>query len=113
MKTLLERRREDEHAALAFEMFCYQARKSIGGLAAALGGLDVLVFTGGIGQNSPAVRERICAGLECLGVHVDGTRNGESGDVISSDASRCVVRVVPTDEELMMARHTNRVLHLV
>ena len=113
MKTLIERCAEDQQAALAFEMFCYQARKTIGGLAAALGGLDMLVFTGGIGQNSPAVRERICAGLECLGVHVDGTRNGESRDVISSDPSRCVVRVAATDEELMMARHTNRVLRLV
>jgi acetate kinase len=110
MKTLLERRAHDERAALAFEMFCYHARKAIGALAAALGGIDSLVFTGGIGQNAPPVRERICAGLEHLGVHVDRSHNLEPRAVISPDGSPCVVRVVPTDEELMIARHTNCLL---
>jgi acetate kinase len=110
MKAILERRAKDDHAALAFEMFSYQARKSIGALAAALGGVDTLVFTGGIGQNAPPVRERICAGLECLGVYVDRDRNHAALDVISADGSPCVVRVVPTDEELMIARHTKRLL---
>jgi acetate kinase len=110
MKTVLERRAKDERAALAFEMFAYQARKAIGALAAALGGLDTLVFTGGIGQNAPPVRERISAGLEHLGVYVDRDRNRASQEIISADGSACVVRVVPTDEELMIARHTRRVL---
>jgi acetate kinase len=110
MKTLLERRAKDERAALAFEMFAYQVRKAIGALAAALGGLDTLVFTGGIGQNAPPVRERICAGLEHLGVYVDREKNRASQDVISADGARAIVRVVPTDEELMIARHTTRVL---
>jgi acetate kinase len=110
MKALLERRAKDERAALAFEMFAYQVRKAIGALAAALGGLDGLVFTGGIGQNAPPVRERICAGLEHLGVYVDRDRNRASREIISADGSACTVRVVPTDEELMIARHTQRVL---
>ncbi len=110
MKTLLERRAHDEMAALAFEMFSYQARKSIGALAAALGGIDTLVFTGGIGQNAAPVRERICAGLECLGIHIDGAKNRGAEEVISSGDGPCVVRVVPTDEELMIARHTQRAL---
>jgi acetate kinase len=110
MRTLLERRAQDEKAALAFEMFAYQVRKAIGALAAALGGLDTLVFTGGIGQNAPPVRERISAGLEHLGVYVDRDKNRASQEVISVDGTRCVVRVVPTDEELMIARHTSRVL---
>src|SRR5205823_3165897 len=106
MKALLERRERDADAALAVEMFAYQARKAIGAFAAALGGLDTLVFTGGIGQNAPPVRERICAGLEHLGVRIDRTANDASRDVVSIDASPCVVRVVPTDEERMIARHT-------
>ena len=110
MKALLEKRGQDKRAALAFEMFAYHVRKAIGGLAAALGGLDTLVFTGGIGQNAPPVREWISAGLEHLGVHVDREKNRASEEVISAEESRCVVRVVPTDEELMIARHTRRVL---
>jgi acetate kinase len=110
MKALLERRAKDERAALAFEMFAYQVRKAIGALAAALGGVETLVFTGGIGQNAAPVRERISAGLEHLGVYVDRDRNRASDEIISADGSKCVVRVVPTDEELMIARHTRRVL---
>jgi acetate kinase len=110
MRTILERRSADQHAALAFEMFSYQARKSIGALSAVLGGIDTLVFTGGIGQNAAPVRERICSGLEFLGVHVDRARSRESREVISPDGSPCVVRVVPTDEELVIARHARRIL---
>jgi acetate kinase len=109
MQTLLERA-EDPSAALAIEMFSYQARKSIGAFVAALGGIESLVFTGGIGEHAAAVRERISRGLECFGIHIDPTRNRESRDVISKKGSPCTVRVVATDEELMIARHTKRLL---
>jgi acetate kinase len=110
MQTLLERRTQDPNAALAFEMFSYQARKSIGAFVAALGGIESLVFTGGIGEHAAPVRERICAGLGSFGIHVDETFNRESRDVISPPGSPCTVRVVATDEELMIARHTRRIL---
>jgi acetate kinase len=110
MKTLLDREKDDARAAIAVEMFCYQARKAVGSLAAALGGIDTLVFTGGIGQNAPPIRARICAGLAHLGVRVDDAKNGVSERVISSDGGPCVVRVVPAGEELMIARHTKRLL---
>ncbi len=112
MKTLLERRSTDERAALAVEMFAYQAKKTIGALAAALGGIDTLVFTGGVGEHAPPVRELIVAGLEGLGVRVDRLRNREGADLISPDGSPSTVRVVPTDEECMIARHTVRTLAL-
>jgi acetate kinase len=85
-------------------VFCYQAKKWIGALSAALGGLDTLVFSGGIGEHAAAVRARICDGLEHLGLQLDAGRNGAGDDVISSDASRVAVRVIPTDEELLIAR---------
>ena len=110
MKDLLERRANDERAALAVEMFCYQARKAIGSFVAAIGGLDTLVFTGGIGERAAPVRERICAGLECVGVHLDRARNEDAADVISPPGSACTVRVCATDEELTIARHTCRLL---
>jgi acetate kinase len=110
MKELLQRRAGDDRADLAFEMFCYQARKTVGALVAALGGLDTLVFTGGIGERAAPVRERICAGLECLGVRIDRTRNEEAKDVISPADSPCIVRVCATDEELTIAKHTYRLL---
>jgi acetate kinase len=91
-------------------MFCYQAKKWIGSFAAVLGGLDTLVFSGGIGENSSVVRERICDGLGFLGIELDVQRNAESAQVISSDAGRTAVRVIPTDEELMIARSACRVL---
>jgi acetate kinase len=108
MTVLLERRARDEWAALAFEMFAYQVKKAIGAFTAALGGIESLVFTGAIGRHAAPVRERICAGLECLGICLDRSRNRESNEVISTDDSRCIVRVIATDEELMIARHTRR-----
>lgn len=109
MKVLLEKRKTDPEAALAVQMFCYQARKFIGAFAAALGGLDTLVFTGGIGEHAATVRAEICSGLQYLGVAVDGAANNRNAEVISATGSRCVVRVVETDEDLMIARHTRSV----
>jgi acetate kinase len=90
-------------------VFCYQARKWVGALTATLGGLDTLVFTGGIGAHAPAVRRQICSGLEHLGVVLDDAKNA-AGDAIVSAGSACVVHVLGTDEERMIARRTRRVL---
>jgi acetate kinase len=107
METLLELRASgNEAAAQAVEMYCYQARKTIGALAAVMGGLDLLVFTAGIGENAPLVRALICRGLEYLGVDIDPVCNKACEGNISSDESRCRVMVVPTNEDLMIARHT-------
>ena len=110
MQDLLEREAYDGRAAEAVALFCYQAKKFLGALAAALGGLDALVFTGGIGEHSATVRERICEGLEFLGIRLDNDRNAAHSRVISSDAAAVTVRVVPTDEDLMVARHTRRLI---
>ena len=91
-------------------MFCYQLRKHIGALTAALGGLDLLVFTGGIGERAAAVRWEVCRGLEYLGVSLDCARNDANSDTISTVESRCLVRVIPTNEDLMIARHAYQVL---
>jgi acetate kinase len=106
MQTLLERREQDQRAALAVDAFCYQARKHVGALAAVLGGLDTLVFTGGIGEKAAAIRSGICDGLGYLGVELDDAANAAHAAVISAPGSDCVVRVEPTDEDLVIARHT-------
>jgi acetate kinase len=113
MKTLLEQRSREPHAAQAVEMFCYQLRKHIGALAAVLGGLDTLVFTGGIGENAAAVRWETCRDLAHLGIRLDPGRNEAHAAVISAAESACTVRVIPTDEDLMIARHTRAVLERV
>jgi acetate kinase len=110
MKVLLEKRGSDPGAALAVKMFCYQARKFIGAYAAALGGLDTLVFTGGIGERAATVRAEICAGLEHLGIAMDEAANERNAGIVSSQDARCVVYVIPTDEDLMIARHTREIL---
>ncbi|HMH49449.1 MAG TPA: acetate/propionate family kinase [Candidatus Acidoferrum sp.] len=110
MKALLAQRADHADAALAVEMFCYQARKAIGALAAVLGGLDSLVFTGGIGERAAPVRGSICAGLEHLGIRIDPALNAVGAPVISADGGPCTVRVLVTDEERMIARHTWRTL---
>jgi len=110
MRDLLGRETDDGRAAEAVALFCYQAKKFLGALAAALGGLDALVFTGGIGEHSATVRERICDGLEFLGIRLDPDRNAAHARVISSDDATVRVRVVPTDEDLMVARHTRRLI---
>jgi acetate kinase len=110
MRDLLDREAYDGRAAEAVALFCYQAKKFLGALAAALGGLDALVFTGGIGEHSATVRERVCEGLEFLGIRLDTGRNAAHARVISSDDVSVTVRVVPTDEDLMVARHTRRLI---
>jgi acetate kinase len=110
MRDLLAREDSDVRAAEAVDLFCYQAKKWIGSFAAALGGLETLVFSGGIGENAPLIRERICDGLGFLGIRLDKRRNANSVPLISRDASRVNVRVIRTDEELMIARHVNRVV---
>ncbi|HZI57148.1 MAG TPA: acetate/propionate family kinase [Verrucomicrobiae bacterium] len=113
MRALLEKRQTDPAAAMAVKMFCYQVRKFIGAYAAVLGGLDTLVFTGGIGERAAAIRAEICSGLEYLGIALDLPANGRNAETISAAGSRCVVRVVMTDEDLMIARHTRSVLFSV
>jgi acetate kinase len=110
MRELLAQRGADRRAALAVDLFCYQVRKGIGAYAAALGGLDTLVFAGGIGEHAAAVRLEICRGLEFLGLALDEARNAASEGVISADGSRAVVRVLTTDEERMICRHALRLL---
>jgi acetate kinase len=112
MRDLLAREAADARAAEAVALFCYQAKKWIGSFAAALGGLDTLVFAGGIGENASPIRARICEGLGFLGIELDESRNAETAGVISSDASRAAVRVIRTDEELMIARSVCRALGL-
>ena len=108
MRDLLDHETQDERAAEAVALFCYQAKKWIGSFAAALGGLDTLVFAGGIGENAPVVRARICEGLSFLGIELNVSRNAETAGVISTDASPATVRVIRTDEELMIARSVLR-----
>jgi acetate kinase len=110
MRGLLDREPDDGRAAEAVALFCYQAKKFLGALAAALGGLDALVFTGGIGEHSATVRERVCEGLEFLGIQIDPERNAAHAPVISSDDASVTVRIVPTDEDLMVAQHTRRLI---
>lgn len=104
VRELLAHESHDVPAAEALALFCYQAKKCIGAYAAALGGLDMLVFTGGIGENAPLIRQRICAGLDFLGIHVDPQRNGANEPVISPDGARIQLRVIRTDEEMVIAR---------
>jgi acetate kinase len=110
MKMLLEKRAREPNAAQAVEMFCYYLRKYIGALTAVLGGLDTLVFTGGIGERAAPVRWEVCQGLEFLGIQLDPQRNEIHADPISTSHSRCAVRVIPTNEDLMMARHTRNLI---
>ena len=110
MKTLLARREHDPRAAEAVAMFCASIRKSIGALAAVLGGVETLVFTGGIGERAAPVRWEICQGLAHLGIRLDPRRNAEDSGTISTPPGACTVRVIPTNEDLMIARHTRAVL---
>ena len=112
MQKLLDLETQDVRAAEAVALFCYQARKWIGAFAAALGGVDQLVFAGGIGENAPIVRARICDGLGFLGIEVDQQRNAANAPLISAEGGHVKVRVIRTDEELMIARSVIRVLGL-
>ncbi len=113
MRDLLAQESLDIRAVEAVALFCYQAKKWIGAFAAALGGLDTLVFAGGIGENAPTVRALICDGLGFVGIEIEEKRNAASEGVISTDASRAMVRVIRTDEDLMIARSVSRVLDSV
>jgi acetate kinase len=104
MQDLLAHEAGDVRAAEAVALFCYQVKKWIGAFAAALGGVETLVFAGGIGENAPTVRARICDGLEFLGIELEEKRNAANEGVISTAASRVAVRVMHTDEEQMIAR---------
>ena len=104
VRDLLDRAATDVRAAEAIELFCYQAKKWVGAYAAALGGLDTLVFAGGIGENSSVIREQICANLDFLGITLHRGRNAKHAALISTDAGRVAVRVINTNEELMIAR---------
>jgi acetate kinase len=109
MKTLLDNRK-DPKANQAVEMFCYHLRKHIGSLAAALEGLDILVFTGGIGEKAAPVRRNVCRGLKHLGIHLDEELNEMHAGTITTPQSACTVRVIPTNEDLIIARHTHKLL---
>ena len=110
VRDLLARERDDERAADAIAMFCYHARRWIGAFAAVLGGLDTLVFSGGIGENSPDIRARICEGLGFLGIELDQARNAAGDAVISADRNKVIVRVIRTDEELQIVTSVLKVL---
>ena len=108
MRTLLAS--DEPRARLAVDLYVYRIGRELGSLAAALGGLDAIVFTGGIGENSAAIRERVCRDAAWLGVALDASANLSGGPRISTGASATAAWVVPTNEELMIARHTRRVL---
>jgi acetate kinase len=112
MRDLLEHEAEDGRAAEAVALFCYQVKKWIGAFAAALGGVDTLIFAGGIGENAPTVRARICDGLAFLGIELEEKRNAANECLISSAASRVAVRMIQTNEELMIAKMVCQVLGL-
>ncbi|MFZ3214178.1 MAG: acetate/propionate family kinase [Terriglobales bacterium] len=112
MKDLLARAASDTAAAEAVDIFCYAIRKTIAAYAAVLGGLDAIVFTGGIGENAAPIRAQAVEGLSFLGIHIDPARNTQNSPVISPDGAPVLVRVMATDEELVVARHTQRVLAL-
>jgi acetate kinase len=112
MRELLAQETHDTRAAEAVALFCYQAKKWIGAFTAVLGGLNTLVFAGGIGENAPSIRARICEGLAFLGLELSESRNAETSAVISKDTSRVTVRVIRTDEDLMIARSVERTLQL-
>jgi acetate kinase len=112
MRDLAERRAADPRAANAVDAFCYVAKKQIAAMAAALGGVDTLVFSGGIGEHAPDVRAQICAGLEFIGIELDSTANEANGDVLSTSASRVIVRRIATDEETVIAQVTAAILQL-
>ena len=109
MRTLLAS--EESGAKLAVDLFIYRIRRELGSLAAALGGLDAIVFTGGIGENAPVIRSRVCRDADWLGVEIDEAANAAGRGCISTGSSRVSVWVIPTNEELMIAQHTRRLLY--
>jgi acetate kinase len=112
MQDLLSHESNDVRAKEAIDVFCYQTKKWIGSFSAALGGLDTLVFAGGIGENVPDIRTRICGGLEFLGIEIDDALNRSNAGLISKDTSWVNVRVIHTDEEFMIAQKVSQMLKL-
>jgi len=112
MRELLDHEAQDARAAEAVSVFCYQVKKWIGAFAAALGGVDTLIFSGGIGENAPIVRARICEGLGFLGIALDLQRNAQSAPLISQDTGAVAVRVMHTNEALMIAKSVTAILNL-
>ena len=110
MRDLMLREATDSRAAEAVALFCYQAMKWIGAYAAVLGGVDTLVFAGGIGENSPRARARICSGLGHLGIRLGAPLNARNAPIISTASSGATVRVIKTDEEIVIARSLCRML---
>jgi len=111
VKELLAREADDPDCHLAITIYCYEIRKRIGSFAAALGGLDVLVFSGGVGEHAPSIRGRICGGLEFAGVRLDPARNAGNDEVISTGDSPAMVRVIPANEEAVIAEAAHTLLH--
>ena len=112
MRELLDQEAKDVRAAEALSLFCYQVKKWIGAFSAVLGGLDTLVFTGGIGENEPTIRSRICNGLGFLGIKIEEKRNNNNESIISEISSQVTVRVIHTDEEKMIAKIVCQVIGL-
>jgi len=110
MRDLLAQEAHEPHAAQAVAMYCYLAKKWLGALAAVLGGVDTLVFTAGVGTYSPVIRGRICQGMEFLGLKLDAARNEANSPIISRDDSLVTVRVIKTDEEVVIARYTSKLI---
>jgi acetate kinase len=108
MRTLLAS--DDPRARLAIDLYVYRIQRELGSLAGALGGCDALVFTAGVGENAVAIRERVCRDAGWLGLTLDAAANGTGGPRISAPGSRVGAWVIPTNEELMIARHTRRVI---
>jgi acetate kinase len=106
MRDLLELAPFDRNASNAIDLYCYLARKQLGALIAVLGGIDLLLFTGGIGERAAAVRSGICASLEFAGIALDETRNAGNATIISANDATATVRVIPTDEDRVIAQHT-------
>jgi acetate kinase len=106
MRRLHEAASSSAHARLAIEMFCYSVRKQVAAMISVLGGVDIFVFTGGIGENDAQVRAMICSGLSWAGVSLDEARNMTANDPISDSLSRFAVRVLPSQEDEQIARHT-------
>lgn len=110
MQDLLSKEANDPHAAEAIALFCYQAKKFLGSLAAVLGGVETLVFTAGIGENAPSIRSCICEGLEFLGIRLNSALNNANAAVISTEGSLVQVRVMKTDEDIMIARYAEELI---
>ena len=110
MQSLVEQGRDDNPAAQAIELFCYTARKHLGAMIAVLGGIDTLVFTGGIGEHASTVRAGIVTGLDKLGLRIDPAANDKGGKNIGAAASTVHIQVIPTDEDQVIARHTARLI---